>query len=70
MNRQNKYLEFHRLKQEIIGKLNSISDGTRMDSLCDDFTEDVTVSNRLNEVAEMFEELQRIELVLIASEGE
>lgn len=65
---QNKYLEFHHLKKEILNKLSTISDGTRMDSLCDDFLEEITVSDRLTEVSEMFEELQRIELILIASE--
>lgn len=66
---QNKYLEFHRLKRDVINKLNSIEDGTRMDSLCDDFTEQISVSDRLSEVTEMFQELQRLELILIASEG-
>lgn len=65
---QNKYLAFHHLKREIINKLSSIEDGTRMDSLCDDFTEEISVSDQLTEVAEMFEELQRIELVLISCE--
>ena len=68
MSMQNKYLEFHRLKKEIINKLSSISDGTRMDSLFDDFIEDISISDRLTEVAEMFEELQRIELILISYE--
>lgn len=68
MSMQNMYLEFHRLKKEIIDKLSSISDGTRMDSLCDDFIEDISISDRLTEVAEMFEELQRIELILISYE--
>lgn len=68
MSIQNKYLEFHRLKTEIVSKLKTIADGTRMDSLCDDFIEDITVGDRLTEVAEMFEELQRIELVLIGYE--
>lgn len=68
MSMQNKYLEFHRLKKEIINKLSSIEDGTRMDSLCDDFLEDITVSDRLNEIAEMVNELQRLELILSVSE--
>ena len=68
MSIQNKYLEFHNLKNEIISKLKTIADGTRIDSLSDDFVEEVTVGDRLTEVAEMFEELQRIELVLISYE--
>ncbi len=68
MSLENKYLEIHRLKKEIFNKLNSIEDGTRMDSLCDDFLEDITVSDRLNEIVEMAAELKRLKNDLIASE--
>ncbi len=68
MSLENKYLEIHRLKKEIVNKLNSIEDGTRMDSLCDDFLEDITVSDRLNEIVEMAAELKRLKNDLIASE--
>ena len=54
--------------QAIFNKLNSIEDGTRMDSLCDDFLEDITVSDRLNEIVEMAAELKRLKNDLIASE--
>lgn len=65
---QNKYLEFHQLKTEIVSKLKTIADGSRMDSLCDDFIEDVTVGDRVDEVVEMVNELQRLELILTISE--
>ena len=39
-----------------------------MDSLCDDFLEDITVSDRLNEIVEMAAELKRLKNDLIASE--
>lgn len=65
---KDKYLEFHRLKRDVINKLSSIEDGVRMDSLCNDFLEEISVSDRLTEISEMFEELQRIELVLISYE--
>lgn len=65
---KDKYLEFHRLKRDVINKLSSIEDGVRMNSLCNDFLEEISVSNRLTEISEMFEELQRIELVLISYE--
>ena len=68
MSLENKYLEIHRLKKEIFNKLNSIEDGTRMASLCDDFLEDITVSDRLNEIVEMAAELKRLKNDLIASE--
>lgn len=63
-----KYLEFHCLKKDIANKLNSIEDGTEMAAFCNDMLEDITVSDRLNEVAEMFSELQRLKLILLASE--
>lgn len=65
---KDKYLEFHRLKRDVINKLSSIEDGVRMNSLCNDFLEEISVSDRLTEISEMFEELQRIELVLISYE--
>lgn len=65
---KDKYLEFHRLKRDVINKLSSIEDGVRMDSLCNDFLEEISVSDRLTEISEMFEELQRIKLVLISYE--
>lgn len=65
---EGKYLEFHRLKNEIVNKLKTIADGDRIDSLCDDFMEEITVSDRLTEIAEMFEELQRLELILVGCE--
>lgn len=67
MNNTN-YLAFHSLKKEIINKFNSIEDGSRMDALCDNFLEETTVSECLDDVKEMFEELQRLELILIVSE--
>lgn len=68
MMTQNKYLEFHRLKTEIVSKLKTIADGTRISSLCDDFIEDITVGDRVDEIVEMAAELKRLKNDLIASE--
>lgn len=69
MSVQNKYLEFHRLKKEIVNKLNSISDGCMMQSLCDDFMKDITVGDRVDEIVDTVDELQRLALNLSISEG-
>ncbi|MBM7709675.1 hypothetical protein [Enterococcus lemanii] len=39
-----------------------------MDSLCDDFLEDITVGDRVDEVLETAAELKRLKSILIASE--
>lgn len=65
---QNRYLEFHNLKNEIISKLKTITDGTRINSLCDDFIEDIMVGDRVDEIVEMAAELKRLKNILVASE--
>lgn len=68
MSIPNKYLEFHRLKTEIFSRLKTIADGTRMDTLCDDFIEEITVGDRVDEIVEMAAELKRLKNILIARE--
>lgn len=66
---QNKYLEFQNLRNEIISKLKTIADGARISSLCDDFIEDITVGDRMDEIVEMVVELKRLKNILVASEA-
>ena len=65
---QNNYLEFHHLKTEIASKLKTMADGSRMDTLSDDFVEEITVGDRVDEIVEMVVELKRLKNILVSSE--
>lgn len=46
----NEYEEFHRVKRELIGKLQSIEDGSCMNSLCDECLESIRVKDQMKNI--------------------
>lgn len=64
----NKYQQFHRTKHEVINKLSSISEGSRMDGWSDNFTEDVTNSETWKEAFELMEQANKLVQELCAEE--
>lgn len=56
----NEYEEFHRVKRELIGKLQSIEDGSCMNSLCDDCLESIRVKDQMKSIKALAKQLEAL----------
>lgn len=54
------YEEFHRLKNEVIRRLSSIEDDAGIDSLCDEFTESITVREQIRQVNDLVHQMNEL----------
>ncbi|MGM8140371.1 hypothetical protein [Enterococcus italicus] len=54
------YNEFHQLKNDIISSLSSIADGSEMRSYCDDLSQEVKVSEKVDYIFMQMNQLVRL----------
>lgn len=54
------YNEFHKTKNDIIDKLNSIEDGSEMRSYCDDLSQEIKVSEQVDDVCKQMNQLMEL----------
>ena len=62
------YEEFHRVKRELIGKLQSIEDGSCMNSLCDDCLESIRVKDQMKNIKALTKQLEELGKGLVKGE--
>lgn len=60
IKKMNEYEEFHRVKRELIGKLQSIEDGSCMNSLCDDCLESIRVKDQMKNIKALAKQLEAL----------
>jgi metal-responsive CopG/Arc/MetJ family transcriptional regulator len=60
VKKMNEYEEFHRVKRELIGKLQSIEDGSCMNSLCDDCLESIRVKDQMKNIKALAKQLEAL----------